>query len=103
MANEIHGEQAFNAVAAVEIDFGYLVSSFAIWAKAEFHIGFDEDATVGHHLLPANTYISYSIPARKISIFGGGGVSGTVYWIATPMLTIENDLSIQNNRGGIHV
>lgn len=112
MANEIHGTKNFPAAAAVEIDFGVeegvgydiLVTSYAIWGTNQFHIAHDEDATTGHHLLPANTYVSHAIPCRKLSIIGGGGATGTVYWIAIPMHPgMMSDQESFTRRGGVNL
>ena len=111
MANEIHGSKAFNVVAAALIDFGVeegvshdiLVSSYAIWGTNAFHLQEDGTADVTSHLLPANTYVSHTIPCRTLSVFGGGGATGTVYWKAIPMLGVTqmSDLEAQTHRGGI--
>ena len=110
MANEIHGHKAFNAATdPVEIDFGteegeaydIHVSSYAIWGTNDFHIAHDEDCTTSHHLIPANTYVSHVIPCYKLSIFGGGGAAGDVYWIAVPRIEGVSDVEAQNWRGGV--
>lgn len=112
MANEIHGEKNFNAATdPVEIDFGteegtahdILCTSYVIWGNNDFHIAHDEDATTGHHIIPANTYVSHVLPCRKLSIFGAGGAAGTVHWIAVPLHGIEgvSDIEAQHWRGGV--
>ena len=111
MANEIHGYKDFNAVTPAEIDFGteegtahdILVSGYAIHGNNDYHIAHDEDAGVTHHLMPANTYISHNIPCRKLSIFGAGGATGRVWWIATPLHGTEgvSDIEAWTHRGGV--
>lgn len=111
MANEIHGTKSFDAVTAVEIDFGVeegvghdiVVSCYEIWGRNDFHIAHDEVATAQSHLQPANLVVSRAIPCRRLSILGGGGASGVVYWLAVPLMGIEamSDLEAQTHRGGI--
>jgi len=112
VANEIHGTKAFNAATdPVEIDFGneegvahdILCTSYVIWGTNDFHIAHDEDCTTGHHLIPANTYVSHVVPCRKLSIFGGGGASGNVYWMAVPLhgSAQMTDIEAWTHRGGV--
>lgn len=113
MANEIHDDDNFTALNPTEIDFGVkagvshdvLVTSYAIWANNDFHIAHDEDATTGHHIIPANTYVSHAIPCRKISVLGAGGATGTVHWIAIPMMGtgVMPDAESWNRRGGVNL
>ena len=102
MANEVHGHAAFGAV-SVEIDPGYFISSYVIWGDNAFHIAHDEAATTGHHLVPANTYASHTIPCRKLYVLGGGGATGMVHWMATPMGAVTMDVENQDYIGGLHI
>lgn len=112
MANELHGNVAFNAAAAVEINFGtaagvahdVLCVDYVVWANNDVHLQEDADATVASHVIPANTYVSHVVPCRTLSVLGAGGASGVLYWKATPMggTLGVSDVEAQDWRGGVH-